>query len=109
MIKAVFAATEDLSTIYAPGGALGGRNATIGVLLSPLIQNAIIFSALAAFLATIFAGFNYITSGGDKAKVQQATNMLNYALLGLVVAVAAFVITRIVGAIGGFDFLNPGI
>ncbi len=105
MIKAVYAATEDLSNFYAPGGALG-QNATIGTLLSPLIQNAIIFSALAAFLATIIAGFNYITSGGDKAKVQQATNMLNYALLGLVVAVAAFVITRIIGTIGGFDFFN---
>lgn len=99
----------DLSDLYAPGKALGGSKATIGVLLSPLIQNALIFSALAAFLATIFAGFNYITSGGDKAKVQQASNMLNYSLLGLVLAVAAFVITRIVGAIGGFDFLNPGI
>ena len=109
MFKAVYAATEDLSKFYTPGGALGGQNATIGTLLSPLINNAIVFSALAAFLATIFAGFNYITSGGDKAKVQQATNMLNYALLGLVVAVAAFVITKIVGTIGGFNFLNPEI
>ncbi len=109
MIKAVYAATEDLSTFYQPGQPLGGQGATLGKLLSPLIQNALIFTALAAFVATIFAGFQYITSQGDKAKVQQATNMLNYALIGLVLAVAAFVITQIIGKIGGFDFLNPGI
>ena len=109
MIRAAYAVTEDISNFYTPGGALGGSSATIGKLLSPLIQNALIFTALTAFLATIFAGFNYITSQGDKAKVQSATNMLNYALIGLVLAVSAFVITQIGGAVGGFDFLNPGI
>lgn len=109
MIKAVYAAQEPLSKLYQPGDALGGSAATIGKLLSPLIQNALIFTALAAFITTILAGFNYITSQGDKAKVQQATNMLNYALIGLVLAVAAFVITQIIGAVGGFNFLNPGI
>lgn len=99
----------DLSTIYKPGEALGGQEANIGSLLSPLINNAIIFTALASFTAVVFAGFNYITSSGDKAKVQQATTMLNYALLGLALAVSAFVITQIVGKVGGFEFLKPGI
>ncbi|OGD72358.1 hypothetical protein A2703_02215 [Candidatus Collierbacteria bacterium RIFCSPHIGHO2_01_FULL_50_25] len=109
MIRAVYAATEPLSNLYAPAGPLGGSAATLGNLLSPLIQNALIFIGLTSFLAAIIAGFNYITSQGDKGKVQQATNMLNYALIGLVLAVSAFVITQIVGAVGGFDFLNPGI
>jgi|CXWL01.1.fsa_nt_gi ABC-type Fe3+ transport system permease subunit len=108
MIRSVFAA-EDLSTIYKPGGALGGSSATLGKFLAPLIQNTIVLTALASFIAIILAGFNLISSQGDKAKVQQATNMLNYALVGLVLAVAAFVITQIVGRVGGFDFLNPGI
>lgn len=109
MIKAVYAATEPLSNLYSPAGPLGGSGATLGKLISPLIQNALIFTALASFVAAIIAGFNYITSQGDKSKVQQATNMLNYALIGLVLAVSAFVITQIVGAVGGFNFLNPGI
>lgn len=109
MIRSAFAQTEDLSKFYTPGKALGGREATIGKLISPLIQNALILTALASFVAILIAGFSYITSGGDKAKVQQATNMLNYALLGLVLAVSAFVITQIVGQIGGFNFFQPGI
>lgn len=100
---------QPLSDLYTPGEALGGSGATLGNLLSPLIQNALILTALAAFIVTVIAGFNFVASQGDKAKVQQATNMLNYALLGLVLAVSAFVITQIVGRIGGFDFLSPGI
>ena len=103
MIRPVFA-QEDLSNFYAPGKALGGQGANIGNLLTPLIQNAIYITALASFAAILFAGFNYVTSSGDKAKVQQATTMLNYALLGLTLAVSAFVITQIIGQIGGFKF-----
>ena len=106
MIRAAYAQTKPLSDIYLPGMT---KPENIGALLSPLINNAIILTALASFAAVVFAGFNYITSSGDKAKVQQATTMLNYALLGLALAVSAFVITQIIGRIGGFDFLKPGI
>ncbi len=106
MIRQVLAQQEPLSNIYLRGYS---KPNDIGALFSPLINNAIIFTAIASFVAVIFAGFNYITSSGDKNKVQQATNMLNYSLLGLALAVSAFVITQIVGLIGGFDFLNPGI
>ena len=101
---------QPLSDLYTPGEALGGSGATIGKLLSPLIQNALILSALASFLVTVIAGFNYITSQGDKTKVQQATNMLNYSLLGLVLAVSAFVLTQIAFRIGGIqNIFAPGI
>ena len=106
MIRAALAQTKPLSDVYLPGMT---KPSNIGALLSPLINNIVIITALAAFAAVVFAGFNYITSSGDKAKVQQATTMLNYALLGLALAVSAFVITQIVGQIGGFDFLKPGI
>lgn len=106
MVRAVYAAKEPLSDIYLKGYP---KPANIGALLSPLINNAIVFIALASFATIIFAGFNYVTSSGDKAKVEQATSMLNYALVGLVLAASAFVITQIVGQIGGFKFLSPGI
>lgn len=97
----------DLSTIYQPGEALGGQNANFAKLVSPLLSNSVILAAIISFLVAIFAGFNYITSSGDKNKVEQSSNMLNYSLTGLVLAVGAFVILQIVGAIGGFDFNNP--
>lgn len=93
-----------LDTIYEPGKAMGGDSATIGKLATPLITNVLIISGIMAFLVIVFAGFAYITASGDKGKTEQAQNMLNYGILGLIVVVSAFVITRIIGAIIGFKF-----
>lgn len=101
---------QPLSNLFKPGAALGGPTATVGKFISPLIQNILIILAFSSFCAVILAGFNYITSNGDKAKVQQATNMLNYSLAGLALAVSAYVLTQIVFRIGGIqDIFNPGI
>lgn len=93
-----------LEDVYAPGKAMGGQGATFAKLLNPLIANVLIISGLMAFLVIIFAGFAYISASGDKTKTEQAQNMLNYGILGLLVVVAAFVITRIIGAVIGFKF-----
>lgn len=49
-----------------------------------------------AVLVIIFAGFMYVTSGGDAAAVAKAKNALLYAIVGLVVVALAFVITQFV-------------
>lgn len=98
---------KKLEDIYQPGKALGGEGAKIGNLLSPLINDAIIIIAIISFVMLILAGYNFVISNGDKAKVDNATNMINYAITGLVLAVAAFVITQMVGQVGGIkDILN---
>lgn len=93
-----------LDTLYDPGSAMGGDKAQIGTLLTPLINNIFIISGIFAFFTIIFAGFTYITASGDKGKTEQAQHMLNYGILGLVVVVLAFLITRIIGTVFGFKF-----
>ena len=93
-----------LEDFYTPGQAMGGNDATIAKLVNPLISNVLIISGLFAFFTIIFAGFAYITASGDKGKTEQAQNMLNYGILGLIVVGAAFLITRIIGAVLGFKF-----
>lgn len=100
-------AVQDLSSLYEPGAKLGGSGATIGKLLSPILFNVLVISGVFALFTIFMAGFNYITGGGDKNKTAQALNMLNYAIIGLVLVVSAFLITRIMGAVLGFDFLKP--
>jgi hypothetical protein len=95
----------DLKSVYAPANALGGNNATLSTLINPIIANVLIFSGLFAFGTILVAGFTYITAGGDKAKTAQAQLMLNYGIIGLVLVVAAGIITRLLGAILGFKFL----
>ena len=83
---------------------MGGEGAQISTLLNPFIINIFIISGLLAFFVIILAGFNYITAAGDKNKVEQAQHMLTYGIVGLVVVVTSFLITRIIGAVIGFPF-----
>jgi hypothetical protein len=47
----------------------------------------------------LMAAFNYLTAGGDQAKVKKASQMLIYAVVGIVVAILAFSISSIVTGI----------
>lgn len=94
----------DLTSVYKPAGALGS-SPTISTLVNPIIANVLIISGVVSFFTILFAGFNFITANGDKAKTTQASQALTYGIIGLVVVVAAFLVTRILGAIIGFKFL----
>jgi hypothetical protein len=95
----------NLVDIYKPAEALGGKNATLSTLKNPIIANVLIISGLVAFGTILLAGFTYISAAGDKAKTAQAGLMLNYGIIGIVVVVAAFIVTRLMGAILGFKFI----
>jgi hypothetical protein len=54
-----------------------------------------------AVIMIIFAGFKYVTSGGDSGKISSAKNTLTYAVVGIVVAgvsqlIVRFVVTKII-------------
>lgn len=93
-----------LSDIYSPAQALGGDDTTLSTILNPLIQNVLTLSAIAAFITLIFAGFGYITSAGDEKKIKASSSMINYALIGLIVIASAWLITKIIGSLFGYEF-----
>lgn len=65
------------------------------------LEQAFTFIGAFAVLFVIFGAFRYMTSDGDASKLQQAKNTILYAIVGLLVAVFAFVIVRFVsGEIG---------
>jgi hypothetical protein len=47
---------------------------------------------IAAVIMIIFAGFRYVTSGGDSGSVKNAKNTLIYAIVGLAIAALVQVI-----------------
>jgi len=94
----------DLTKIYKPAEALGA-NPTLSTLINPLIANVLIVSGIVAFFTILLAGFTFITADGDKTKTEQASKSLTYGIIGLVVVVAAFIITRLMSTILGFKSL----
>lgn len=61
--------------------------------------------AVLAILVIVVAGVLYITSGGDEGRIATAKSWLTYAIVGLIVALLAYVIVQAVstgiGAGGG--------
>ena len=78
----------------------GTTNTNGGTDVNGLIRTAInLFSGVVGVVAVIMivsAGFKYITSGGDSAKLTSAKNTLVYALIGIVIVVLSQSIVRFV-------------
>lgn len=75
----------------------------LGQILSTLMTAAIIVAGIAAFIFLILGGFQYLTSGGDKAAAQAARDRITYAIMGLAIVAAAVAIIQVLGAVFGFN------
>ncbi len=92
----------------------GDPNAALktGNRLNQVISGVIGFMTTVAGLWFIFqfmtAGYQWISSSGDKNKLQTAQNKMTYSIIGLVIVVSAWVVIALLGKILGLDILNPG-
>lgn len=87
----------------------GGNEAgppAIGSLISSFIGAFFIFAFVAAFFYLLIGGFNWITSGGDKAKLEAARNQITNALIGLIIVGAGWAMMSLVGGFLGIEFPN---
>jgi len=87
--------------------ALFDEGATTGDVLGSLISNVI---ALVTYLAGIallgllvYGGFSYAIASGDEKAVTKAKSIMTNAAIGLVIVVAAVLITQIIGNVLGFE------
>ncbi len=59
------------------------------------------FSAIVALFFVFFAGFKFLTSGGDAKQVEGARKTLTYAIIGLIVVLLSFAILKFISAVTG--------
>jgi len=67
-----------------------------GGAIGAFIQLLLVIAILICLFYLIYGGVRYIMSGGDKGKVDQARSTLVAALVGLIIACAAFFIVNLV-------------
>jgi hypothetical protein len=72
------------------------RISDLGQLISALVGVLLIVSALLAFFFLILGGISWITSGGDKAKMEEARNKITHAIVGLIIVGAAWAVMTLV-------------
>lgn len=62
-------------------------------------------AGIAAFIMLIVGGFKYLTAGGDPKAAESARNTITYAILGLVLIVAAWFILKFISEFTGLPQL----
>ena len=96
---AAFAADTSLDTVPASAG-----NITVAQLLTKVINWVLMFAAAVAVLFLILGGLQYVTSAGNKDRIEKAKQTILYSVIGLIVialsyAIVAFVSTNIKDAV----------
>jgi hypothetical protein len=78
----------------------------LGGLVSTGIGFLLAIAVIIALFFLVFGGIRWMTSGGDKAKVESARNHIIAALIGLVIAFLAFFILNVVLSVFGIKSVS---
>jgi Type IV secretion system pilin len=93
-------------TITPPKSIPNGGLSTVATVVGNAITIMLIITVVLSLIYLMLGGIVWINSGGDKSKVAAARARITYAIIGLVVALVAFLIINIIGFIFNVDLLN---
>lgn len=77
-------------------GEAGFRITDLGRLIQGVMNLVLFIAALLVLGYLIWGGVQWITSGGDKGKTEEARNKITSAIIGLAVVAASYALFRIV-------------
>ena len=95
-----------------PPPALGDLNKAssgseaISIVIGNIINLIYGVAAIVCIFMILFAGFQWITSGGDKEAVAKARGRITWAIIGITVLALSAVILHILGGILNIRFFN---
>jgi len=93
--ECVGGADKDVATIQG----LECLFANVFMVIIPLI-------GLAAFVMFLIGSFRWLTSGGDTKHTGQAKQTMTYAVIGIVVALSAFIILNLISNFTGIETIK---
>lgn len=80
---------------------MGGKG--LGAIISQLIGALFVAGFLLSFFFLMLGGVSWITSGGDKTKLEKARDQITNAIIGLIIVGGAFAIAALVSQFFGLD------
>lgn len=78
----------------------------IGLYINQMLKVILMISALLVFTQLIWGGLEWITSGGDKKKVDDARNKIMAAVIGLIIVASSFAILQLALNFIGYSSIN---
>jgi len=109
-VNFVLAASPDLGLNYPEGTGLSNA-LDIRIIIAKIIRVVLGFLGVIALALIIYAGWLWMTSGGEEEKIEQAKKILTNAVIGLIIilsafAIASFILNKLTG--GGDLGDKPG-
>lgn len=92
--------------VNPPAGSAVAPDTSIGAIVSFMVGFLLTLAVLIALLYIVIGAFQWITSGGDKGKVEAARNHIISAVIGLVIIALSFVIINVVISVLGLGSLT---
>jgi hypothetical protein len=113
MSLALFAIQLDIAgqavSQQVPGAAnLTTADAGFGKLMGSLLSFIMAIAAILLLVYLLWAGIDWITSGGDKGKLETARNKITNGIIGIIVLAASTGLITLVQSFLGLCFLKIG-
>ncbi|MCE9586621.1 Ig-like domain-containing protein [Candidatus Uhrbacteria bacterium] len=106
----VFAQGPDTAGLEAVGSAAGiAGSSDLLTIIGRIINVALGFVGILLLGLLLYAGYLWMTSGGEAAKVDQAKSYIRNAIIGLVIITSSFaIVSFILGQLAGVAGLGGG-
>ncbi|OGJ20667.1 MAG: hypothetical protein A3J60_00585, partial [Candidatus Pacebacteria bacterium RIFCSPHIGHO2_02_FULL_46_9] len=95
-------ATSSGTAVFGDVELFKGYARTLGGLITSVLTLVILIAALLVLLQLITAAFQWLTSGGDKGKTDEARSKIVAAVVGLIIVAAAWAVFLVVLKFLGF-------
>ena len=97
---------DPLGLNYGQASGLGDQD--VRTTASSLINTILGFLGIIALVLVFYAGFLWMTAGGNSEQVDKAKNILGAAIIGLIIILSSYAITRtitteVIDATGGVN------
>ncbi len=91
--------------VEAPPNVPSGVNAPSNIITASL-NLLTIAGIIATLIFIIYGGLLWVTSQGDKQRLDKARRTITFSIVGLIIMILAFVIVQTIGGILGVDWLS---
>ncbi|OGH19778.1 MAG: hypothetical protein A3D74_00865 [Candidatus Levybacteria bacterium RIFCSPHIGHO2_02_FULL_37_13] len=78
----------------------------IPAVIKLFIQSLLLFAGIVAVFLIVHSGSKFVLSSGDPKRVEEARNTLVYAVMGLIIVMAAFLIVNLVSHLTGVECIR---
>ena len=106
LISQAYAAASGTIGVPQPSGM---KITHIGVLISRVISVAFIVAGILTFAFLVIGGIEWLTSGGDKTKTENARNRITSAVVGLAIVAASWALMKLIAYFFGVDVFEGNI